>query len=55
MKALLDVAKTSLLCRRQLCFSSINIRALTGNDEGFLVSKLVAPRPSSKYVGLDLT
>ena len=55
MKALLDVAKTSLLYGCQLCLSSINVRVLTENDKGFLVGRLVALRPRSKHVGLGLT
>ena len=55
MKTLLDVAKTSLLCRHQLYFSSMNVRVLTGNDEDLLVDRPVASQPSSEYVGLGLT
>ncbi len=50
MKALLDAART---CGRQLCLQER--QGSDENDEGFLVDRLVAPRPSGEYVGLDLT
>ncbi len=50
MKALLDAAKTSLLCERQLRFQKSQNDE---NNEG-LDSTPVAPRPD-EYVGLDLT
>ena len=53
-ETLLDAARTSLLCGRQLRLSSINVMALTEHDDGFLVGRSVAPRPSNEYVGLGL-
>ncbi len=50
MKALLDVARTSLLCERQLCLHESQNNE---NDKG-LGSRPVASRPD-KYIGLDLT
>ncbi len=50
MKALLDAARTSPLCERQL---RLQESQNDENDEG-LGSEPVAPRPD-KYVGLDLT
>ena len=55
MKILLDTAKIFPLYGRQLCFSFINVKVLIENDEGFLINRLVAPRPSNKHVGLGLT
>ncbi len=52
MKTLLDVAGTSPLCGRQLCLKKRQRN--DKNDKGFLIGRLVAPRPD-KYVGLDLT
>ncbi len=50
MKALLDAARTSPLCKRQLRLQESQNNE---NDKG-LDSRPVAPRPD-KYVGLDLT
>ena len=53
MKALLDAARTFLLCGRQLRFLWQR-QDIDGNDKGLLVDKLVAPRPD-EYVGERLT
>ncbi len=50
MKVLLDAAKTSPLCERQL---RLQESQNDENDKGF-GSRPVAPRPD-KYVGLNLT
>ena len=55
MKALLDAARTSPLCGRQICLSFMNVMALTENNKGLLVGRPVASRPSNEYVGLGLT
>ena len=55
MKALLDTARTSLLCGRQFRFSSMNVSALTGHDKGLLVGRPVILRLRGKHVGLGLT
>ncbi len=52
MKVLLDAARTSPLCRRQLRLQKR--QGSDENDESLLVGKLVASRPN-EYVGLDLT
>ncbi len=52
MKVLLDAAKTSLLCRRQLCLQEH--QGSEKNDKGLLVGRPVAPRPNDEYVGLSL-
>ena len=39
---------------QMLALSFINIKALTKNNKGLLMGKLIALRPE-KYVGLDLT
>ncbi len=51
MKALLDAARTSPLCGRQL---RLQESQNDENDEGLFGSTPVAPRPD-EYVGLDLT
>ena len=33
----------------------MNVRVLIGNDKGLLVDRPMAPRPSSKHLGLALT
>ncbi len=53
MQALLNVARTSPLCRRQLHLQES--QSCDENDEGLWVGRPVAPRPSGKLVGLDLT
>ena len=55
IKVLLDITRTSPLCKRQLYLFSINVRTLTRNDKGLLMGRPVAPRFSDKYVSLDLT
>ncbi len=49
----LDAAKTSLLCGHQVCLQER--QSGDKNHDGLMVAKPVAPRPNSKYVGLDLT
>ena len=55
MKVLLDAARTFLLCGRQLCFFSMNVRALTEYDKDLLVDRPIVPRPSGEHIGLGLT
>ena len=55
IKVLLDTARTSPLYGYQLCFSSMNISALTRDDKGLLVSRPVTLRLSGEHVGLGLT
>ncbi len=52
MQALLDVARTSPLCGRQLHLEES--QSSDENDKSLLVYRSVATRPY-EYVGLDLT
>ncbi len=53
MKALLNAARTSLLCGRQLCIQEH--QGSDENDKSLLVDRPMAPRPSGEHIGLDLT
>ncbi len=53
MKALLDAARASPFCGRQLCLQKC--QGSDENDKGLLVGRPMAPRPSDEYVSLDLT
>ncbi len=53
MKVQLDAARTSHLCGCQLRLQEH--QGSHKNDKGFLMGRPVAPRPSGKHVGLDLT
>ncbi len=52
MEALLDAAKTSLLCGRQLCLQKC--QSYDENDKGLLIVDQWPPGLTSN-VGLDLT
>ncbi len=53
MKALLEAARISPLCGRQLCLQEH--QGSDKNDEGFLVGRPMASRSSNEHIGLDLT
>ncbi len=53
MKTLLDVARASSLCGRQLRLQKH--QNSDNNDKGRLMGRPVALRPSGKHVGLDPT